>query len=257
MAPDGRSAYLLRSSGAVVADSLENPDVVERLDLGTGSSVVVAHADEIIDASVSADGRRLALVRWAGESVITLVDLDGSAVRTVRAPRQVPSDRFQGVNAVAISPDAGTIAYVLAVEAQAQVPVDTLRIRHLGTADDVLAYRAHDGESITDVDWAPDGSSVLAVVTHRDRHASVETPARYRVLRIDPRSLDVSIGDGFGPGITPLSSDGRQLAGIVPRPNESETRRFDLVTSTGATSVLALPESGVARDLSLARCSYE
>jgi hypothetical protein len=258
VAPDARTVYALRSSGGIGAHALAAPGVVDRIDLQTGTTTVVAHIPAITGQSLSADGGHLALAHTdvRGRSAITVVDLHHLHTRALGLPPDASGARFSTVDQVAISPDGAAVAYSLARQTVRRQKTETVRVHTLGTDEDLVLYTAAAGDHVTELDWAPDGSAVIGVLSHTDT-AAVEIPPQFRILRVDPRTAAVETTPGFGPEVSPAAADGRRLAGIVPQPSEAESHRYDLVTSEGANARLPLRRPDAAWGLSLARCAYE
>ncbi len=268
ISPDGRAVYHLRTSGRQLGDSPETPSVIERLDVATGSVTRVADLPGIVDLSISGDGRRLAAARTVEShpdtgldvSSVTIIDLASPTSTTTlpRAPDATP-DLFSSVTEVALAPDGGRLAYSLAVEVQRNHVVNSLRIRDLSTNSDTVIFTPQGTDFPTDLDWSPDGATVLASIRHQDAGDTVETPARFRTLRVDAASGRATLDDGFAQDFSPISADGDRLLGIAPAADaegNARGRALDLWVR-GRGVIAHLPIDPGAAGISIASCSYQ
>jgi hypothetical protein len=260
IAPDARTAYQLRSSGRVLGDSLEAPDVVERLDLASGRIEALVHLEGIVDLAVSADGRRLAAAHTVDADVhgVTVVD-----VASPGSPRALPpaadadASGFSAVNQVALSPDGSRVAYAQAIEAERHTVVQTLRIRDVETDADRVVYTAEGTDFFADVEWSADGSTVLAAVRTLQAGDTVESPPRFRTLRYDVAGGRATLDEGRAQDVTPLSPDGGRLLGVADAPSGSADWASVLVAwerRGGASDQLTIGRR--AHGISVAACSY-
>jgi hypothetical protein len=268
ISPDGRAVYQLRSSGRLLGDSAEAPGVVERLDLATGSVTRVAELPGIVDLSMSGDGRRLAVARTVEShpdtgldvSSVTIIDLASPAgPTTLPRPPDATADLFSSVTEVALSPDGGRVAYSLAIEAQRNHVVNSLRIRDLSSNVDTVVFTAQGTDFVTDLGWSPDGATVLAAIRHQDAGDTAEAPARFRTLRVDVASGRAGLDDGFAQDFSPISADGGRLLGIAPAPDaEGNARGRALASWDHGRGVTArMPIDPGASGLSIASCSHQ
>lgn len=268
ISPDGRAVYQLRSSGRQLGDSVEPPAVIERLDVATGSVERVAELPGIVDLSISGDGRRLAAARTVEShpdtgldvNSVSIVDLDSPAtpVTLPRAP-DATADLFSTVTEVALAPDGGRLAYALAIEVARNQVVNSLRIRDLSTNSDTVIFTPEGTDFVTDLDWSPDGTTVLASVQHQEAGDAAESPARFRTLRVDVASGESRVDDGFAQDFTPVSVDGDRLLGIAPAADaEGNARGRALDAWDRGRGVSArLPIDPGAAGISIASCSYQ
>ena len=268
ISPDGRAVYQLRSSGRLLGESAEAPAAIERLDVATGVVTPVAELPGIVDLNISGDGRRLAVARTVEShpdtgldvNSVTVIDLaPATAVTTLpRAPDATP-DLFSTVTEVALSPDGGRLAYALAIEAQRNHVVNSLRIRDLSTNVDTVAFTAQGTDFVTDLDWSPNGATVLASVRHQETGDTAETPARFRTLRVDAKAGQSTLGDGFAQDFSPVDADGSRLLGIAPAADaEGDLRGRALDSWVRGRGVNARqPIDAGAAGISVASCSYQ
>ena len=264
---DGLSVYQLRSSGRILGDSLEAPSVIERRDVRTGRTSTVAHVPAIVDLAVSGDGRRLAAAHMleahpdTGLDVNTVAVIDlaapGTPTELSRAP-DVPSGLYSAVDQVALSPTGDRVAYALAVEVSRGTVVDTLRIRDLASNADTVVYTASGTDFLSDVAWSPDGATVLAAIRYQQAGDSVESPARFRILRFDVAGGGTTLDDGYAADLSPRSLDGSTLLGLAPTPDAQGDPRGRALISWdrrgGVSDPLSIDHG--AAGISVAACSY-
>jgi hypothetical protein len=260
--------FQLRSSGRILGDSPEQPNVIEELDVGTGEVREIADLTGIVDLSVSDDGKWLAVAHSSPDAQqpgmflnsVTRVDLETGAVSEPmpRAP-DVPAELFSSVNQMALSPDGRFLAYALTVEVELYRNVITLRIRDLETDADSILYTAEGSDSISDLAWSADGATVVAAVTYRLTGDTLEAPLRFRTLRIAAEDGHVSTADGFAGGLSPIDREGSRLLGAesVWPPPESGSRSYEFVAWDETSHVTGeLPFDGATSGPSIASCSY-
>jgi len=268
ISPDGRAVYQLRSSGRLLGDSAETPGAVERVDLATGAVTRVADLPGIVDLSVSGDGRRLAAARTVEShpdtgldvSGVTIIDLASpSSTKTLPRPPDATADLFSSVTEVALAPDGGRVAYSIAIEVQRNHVVNSLRIRDLATNADSVIFTPQGTDFVTDLDWSPDGATVLASLRHQEAGDTAEAPARFRTLRVDVASGLVSVDDGFAQDSTPISADGGRLLGIAPAPDAERNPRGRALDSwdRGRGVNARIPIDPGATGISIASCSHQ
>lgn len=268
ISPDGRAVYLLRSSGRVLGDSLESPARIERLDVATGSVTPVAQLPGIVDLSVSDDGRRLAVAHAVESGAIsgpdvtsvTLIDLASQeAAKTLPQAPDAGGGLFRAVSEVALAPDGNRVAYALATEVQRHHIVNSLRIRDLSTDRDTVVYTADGTDFVSDLDWSPDGVTLLASLRYQNPGDTLEAPSRFRTLRVDVVGGRTTLDDGFAQEITPLSEDGRRLLGLAPAPDaEGDARGRALISwDRGHVPSDRLTVDRGAAEISVASCSYK
>jgi hypothetical protein len=260
ISPDGRAAYLLRTTGLVLGDSPETPGVIERLDVAGGDLTRIAELTGIVDLSVSGDGRRLAAAHTVEPDVngVTLLHLDDSdAVALPRAPDVDPRS-FSAVTDLALDADGDRVAYALAVESRSGRVVNTLRIRDVETGADSVVYTAQGTDFVSDVSWSADDTTVVAAIRHQEAVDTVESPARFRTLRVQASGGRTSVEDGFAQDISPASDDGARLFGLAPeRASAGEPPGRALVDwSRGRGIGGRLQIDRGATGLSIAACSY-
>ena len=267
ISPDGRSVYQLRSSGRVLGDSLEAPSVVERLDVGSGLVSRVAVLPAIVDLSVSGDGRRLAAAHMVQSRPDTGLDVNSVAVVDLASPgtptelspaADVPRDVYSVVNQVALSPSGDRVAYALAVEVRRGAVVNTLRVRDLATNADTVVYTAPSSEFLADLAWSPDGATILAAIRYQQAGDGVESPARFRTLRVDAASGRTTLNDGYAPDFSPRSVDGSTLVGLAPAPGAPADPRGRALISWERGRGASVPQSigRGASGISIASCSF-
>jgi DNA-binding beta-propeller fold protein YncE len=267
VSPDGVSVYQLRSSGRVLGDSLEAPSVIEQLDVRTGRVVRVAELPAIVDLAVSGDGRRLAAAHMVESrpdtgldvNSVAVVDLasPGTPTELSRAPDVAP-DVYSVVNEVALSPSGDRVAYALTVEIRRGVVVNTLRVRDLATDTDTVVYSATSSEFLADLAWSPDGATVVAAVRYQQAGDSVESPARFRTLRVDAASGRTTLDDGYAQDVSPRSVDASTLVGLAPAEGSSADPRGRALISWERGRGVSVPLSigHGASGISIASCSY-
>lgn len=267
ISPDGVSVYQLRSSGRVLGDSLEAPSVIEQLDVRTGRVARVAELSAIVDLAVSADGRRLAAAHMVEShpdtgldvNSVAVVDLasPGTPTQLSRAPDVAP-DVYSVVNEVALSPSGDRVAYALTVEVRRGVVVNTLRVRDLATNADTVVYSATSSEFLADLAWSPDGATVVAAVRYQQAGDSVESPARFRTLRVDAASGRTTLDDGYAQDVSPRSVDASTLVGLVPAEGSPADPRGRALISWERGRGVSVPLSigHGASGISIASCSY-
>jgi hypothetical protein len=266
ISPDALNVYQLRTSGRDQGDSLEAPDVVERLDVRTGRTTTVARLPGIVDLAVSGDGRRLAAAHTVqahpdtGLDVnsVAVVDLSsGSVTELARAPDVAP-DLYSAVTQVALSPAGDRVAYGLAVEVRRGVVVNTLRIRELAGDSDHVLYTAQGTDFLSDLAWSPDGATVVAAIRHQESGDDVESPARFRTLRVDVTAGGTSLDEGFAQDVSMRSADGTTLLGLAPASDSQGGAHGRALVSwdrgQGVSRPLAIDHG--AAGLSVASCSY-
>jgi hypothetical protein len=267
ISPDGRTVYQLRSSGRVLGDSLEEPSVIERLDVRTGEVARVAELPAIVDLAVSGDGRRLAAAHMLESRPDTGLDVNSVAVFDLASPGtptelsrapDVAPDVYSVVNEVALSPSGDRVAYALAVEVRRGTVVNTLRVRDLATNADTVFYTAAGTEFLADVAWSPDGATVLAAIRYQQAGDSVESPARFRTLRVDAASRRTTLDDGYAQDISPRSVDGSTLVGLAPAEGVPGDPRGRALVSWERGRRASAPQSigHAASGISIASCSY-
>lgn len=267
ISPDGRTVYHLRSSGRVLGDSPESPAVIERLDVATGAVSRVAELRGIVDLAVSDDGHRLAAAHTVefhpdtGLDVnsVTVIDL-ASPTRTATLPRapDAAANLFSSVTEVALAPDGGRVAYSLAIEVERNRVVNSLRIRDLSTNADAVIFTGQQTDFLTDLDWSPDGTTVLASIRHQEAGDTVESPPRFRTLRVDVAGGRATLEDGFAQDFSPIAADGSRLLGIAPAADaegNARGRALDAWDRGRGVSGRQPIDSGAA-GISVASCSY-
>jgi hypothetical protein len=267
ISPDGRSVYQLRSSGRVLGNSLEAPSVVEQLDVRTGEVAPVAELPSIVDLAVSGDGRRLAAAHMVQSrpdtgldvNSVAVVDLafTGTPTELSRAP-DVASDVYSVVNEVALDASGDRVAYALAVEVRHGLVINTLRLRDLATDVDTVVYTAAGSEFVADVAWSPDDATILATIRYQQAGDGVESPARFRTLRVDAASGRATLDDGHAQDFTPRSVDGSTLMGLAPTPGAPADPRGRALISWERRRGASAPQSigHGASGISIASCSY-
>jgi hypothetical protein len=268
ISPDGRAVYQLRTSGRLLGDSPEAPAVIERLDVTTGTVTQVAELPGIVDLSISGDGRRLAVARTVESHPATGLDVNSVTVIDLSAPTgtvTVPrapdagADLFSAVTEVALSPDGGRLAYALAIEVQRNHVVNSLRIRDLSTNADKVIFTAQGTDFLTDLDWSPNGDTVLASVRHQEPGDTAETPPRFRTLRVDVRAGRATLDDGFAQDFSPIAADGNRLLGVSPAADAEGGARGRALDSwvRGRGVSARLPIDPGSAGISVASCSYQ
>jgi hypothetical protein len=271
ISPDGRSVYQLRSSGRVLGDSLETPGLIEHLDLSSGAITPVASLPEIVDLSLSADGHRLAAAHAMGSPAergldangITVIDLT-QRIAPAPVPRTFAADNalFSAVTEVALDPDGTRVAYALAQEIRRNTVVNTLHIQDLApdtdTDTDTVVYTAEGTDFVSDVEWSPDGTAVLAAVRYQAAGDALEAPPRFRTVRVDGTTGATTISEGFAQDFSPISTDGSRLLGLAPAPGgEASLRGRALVSwDIGSRPASRLPVEGGATGIAVASCSF-
>jgi hypothetical protein len=268
ISPDGRAVYQLRSSGRLLGDSEEAPSVIERLDVATGAVSPVATLPGIVDLNISGDGRRLAAARTVEShpdtgldlNSVTVIDLTSptGTVTLPRAPDATP-DLFSSVTQVALAPDGGRVAYALAIEVTRNHVVNSLRIRDLSTNADRVVFTAPGTDFLADLEWSPDGTTVLSSVRHQEAGDAAESPPRFRTLRVDVANGRAAVDDGFAQDFSPIATDGSRLLGIGPeRDDEGNARGRALDSWDHGRGVSGrLPIDPGADGISIASCSYQ
>jgi hypothetical protein len=268
ISPDGRAVYQLRSSGRLLGDSREAPGVIERLNVATGAVTRVAELPGIVDLSISGDGRRLAVARTVEShpdtgldvNSVTVIDLASPTGATTipRAPDATP-DLFSAVTEAALSPDGGRLAYALAIEVQRNHVVNSVRIRDLSTNSDTVVFTAQGTDFLTDLDWSPDGATVLASVRHQEPADTAETPPRFRTLRVDVGAGRATLDDGFAQDFSPIADDGSRLLGVAPAADAAGDLRGRALDSwvRGRGVEARQPIDAGAAGISVASCSYQ
>ncbi len=267
ISPDAGAAYLLRSTGRLLGDSLETPGVIDRLDVVSGELSRLSALPGIVDLAVSGDGHRLAAAHTVRSepgtgldvNSITLLDVDtpDTSVTLPRAPGTDPGS-FSAVTALALDADGDRVAYALAVEVRPGDVVNTLRIRDVASGADSLVHTAEGADFVSDVAWSADDTTVIAAIRHQEPADTVESPARFRTLRVQAADGRTSVDDGFAQDISPASVDGARLLGLAPeRATAGGPPGRALVSwirGRGITGRLAIDRG--ATDLSVAACSY-
>jgi hypothetical protein len=268
ISPDGRWVYQLRSSGRVLGDSLEPPAFIERLDVATGRVTPVADLPGISDLTVSGDGRYLAAAHRVASAPdngldvnsVTVIDLasPGTPTTLPRAP-DARADVFSDVTEVALAPDGGRLSYALAIETRRNQVVHTLRIRDLSTNADTVVYTAQGTDFVSDVDWSPDGSTILGTIRYQAVGDTAEAPPRFRTLRVDVRNGRTTLTGGLAQEVSPASGDGSRLLGLAPVPDaEGGARGRSLISwDRGGQPSSRMPVARGAAGLSVASCSYQ
>jgi len=268
ISPDARSVYELRSSGRLLGDALEPAAIIERLDVATGRVTSVADLPGINDLTVSGDGRRLAAAHRVAAhpdtgldvNSVTVIDLasPGTPV-TLPRPPDARADLFSDVTEVALSPDGGRLAYALAIEVQRGQVVNSLRIRDLSTNADAVVHTAQGTEFLSDLDWSPDGSAILATVRYQAAGDTAEAPSRFRTLRVDVAGGGTTLSEGFAQEVSPANADGSRLLGLAPAPDaEGGAHGRSLISwDRGQQLSNRLPVDRGAAGLSIASCSYQ
>ena len=266
ISPDGRSVYQLRSSGRLLGDALEAAAIIERLDVATGSVSPVAELPGITDLTVSGDGRFLAVAHQVTARPDTGLDVNGVSVVDLaspaapvtlpRAPDARP-DLFSDVTEVALAPDGGRLAYALAVEVRRNQVVNSLRIRDLATNTDTVVYTAQGTDFVSDVDWSPDGSTILATIRYQAAGDTAEAPPRYRILRVDVAGGRTTLSEGFAQEVSPARADGSRLLGFAPDAEGGARGRSLIAWDQGQRLSSRLPVDHAAAGLSIASCSYQ
>ena len=264
ISPDGRTIYQLRSSGRLLGDSVEAPSVIEQRDVRTGRTSTVAQLPAIVDLAVSDDGRRLAVAHTAESHPDTGLDVNTVAVVDLASPDtptelsrapDVAPDLYSVVTQVALSPDGTRVAYALAVEVRRGAVVTTLRIRDLGTNADAVVYTAQGSDFFTDLAWSPDGATVLAVIRYQNAGDDVDSPARFRTLRVDPAGGGAAVETGYAPDLSPRSVDAGTLIGLAPTPDDPRGRALvSWARGRGPSERMSIGHG--AAGLSVASCSY-
>ena len=268
ISPDGRSVYQLRSSGRLLGDALEPAAIIERLDVATGRVSPVAELPGISDLTVSGDGRRLAAAHRVAAGPDTGLDVNSVTVIDLASPAtpvtlpRAPDARaglFSDVTEVALAPDGGRLAYALAIEVRRGQVVNSLRIRDLSTGADVVVYTAEGTDFVSDVDWSPDGATIVATIRYQAAGDTAEAGPRFRTLRIDVASGRTTPSEGFAQEVSPISSDGGRLLGLAPaRDAEGGTRGRSLISWDRDQRLSGrLPVDRAAAALSVASCSYQ
>jgi hypothetical protein len=262
--PDGRTAYLLRSSGRVLGDAPEAPGVVDRLDVASGKLTRLAAVPGAVDLAVSGDGGRLAVAHTVESDPdvhsISMLDVD-SPDDAVPLPRPPDVDRadFSAVTQVALDADGDRVAYALAVEERPGQVVDTLRIRDVASGADTVVHTSPGTDFIADVAWSADDSTVIAAIRHQEAGDTVEAPARFRTLRVQLPGGRTSVDDGFAQDISPGSADGARLFGLAPARAAATggPPGRALVSWSRARGITGrLPLDRGATELSVAACNY-
>jgi hypothetical protein len=261
---DGLTIYQLRSSGRLVGDSMQAASVIERRDVRTGRTATVVQLPAIVDLAISDDGRRLAVAHTAeshpdtGLDVNTVAVIDlaspGTPTELSRAP-DVAQDLYSVVTQVALSPDGTGVAYALAVEVRRGTIVSTLRIRDLTTNADKVVYTAQGSDFLSDLAWSPDGATVLAAIRYQQTGDDVESPARFRTLRVGPAGDEAAVEAGYAPDLSPRSVDAGTLIGLAPVPGNPRDRALvSWARGRGASDRLSIGHG--AAGISVAACSY-
>src|SRR3954451_3950159 len=264
ISPDALTIYQLRSSGRLLGDSLEAPSVIEQRDARTGRTSTVAHLPAIVDLAVSDDGRRLAVAHTAESHPDTGLDVNTVAVIDLGSPDtptelsrapDVGPDLYSAVTQVALSPDGTEVAYALAVEVRRGAVATTLRIRDLGTNADAVVYTAQGSDFFTDLAWSPDGATVLAAIRYQNAGDDVDSPARFRTLRVDVAGGGTARETGYAPDLSPRSSDAGTLIGLAPAPDDPRGRALvSWARGRGPSDRLTIGHG--AAGISVASCSY-
>jgi hypothetical protein len=268
ISPDGRSIYQLRSSGRLLGDALEPAGVIERLDVATGRVSPVADLPGISDLTVSGDGRRLAAAHRMTARPDTGVDVNTVTVFELASPgtpvtlpraQDARADLFSDVTEIALAPDGGRLAYALGIEVRRNQVLNTLRIRDLSTNADTVVHTMQGTDFISDVDWSPDGTTVLATVRYQAAEDTLESPSRFRTLRVDVASGRTTLSEGFAQEISPASADGTRLLGLAPAADAEDGARGRSLLSwdRGQQPGSRLPVDRGAAGLSVASCSYQ
>jgi hypothetical protein len=267
ISPDGRTAYLLRSTGRVLGDSVETPGVVERLDVVRGNLSRMAELPGIVDLAVSGDGGRLAAAHTVRSDPGTGPDVNGITILDIDAPdtavslpraSDVDAGSFSAVTDLALDADGDRVAYALAVEVRPGRVVNTLRIRDVASGTDTVVHTAEGTDFVSEVVWSADDTTVVAAIRHQEPGDAVESPARFRTLRVELPGGRTSVEDGLAQDISPASPDGSRLLGLAPeRAAAGEPPGRALVSWTRSRDVTGrLDIDRGARELSIAACSY-
>jgi hypothetical protein len=265
IAPDARTVYQLRSSGRLLADALETPGIVERLDVATGEATTFAQLPGSVDLTVSDDGRWVAVAHTVEShpdtgldvNSITVIDtLSPTASTTLaRAPEALPN-LFSVVTEVALSPDGGRLAYVLSVEVQRGTVVNSLHMRDLQTGADTVLYTPEGTDFVSDVAWPPEGATVVAAIRHQDAEDPVEAPARFRSVHVDLASGRTTLHESYSQELSPVSVDGNRLLGLAPGAAGDPQSRALIAWDRHRGVSNPLPIDHAAAGISVASCSY-
>ncbi len=244
--------------------------MIERLDVVTGGVTPVATLPGIVDLSISGDGRRLAAARTVESHPDTGLDVSSVTILDVASPAgattlsqapDVAADLFTSVTKVALSPDGGRLAYSLTIEVQRNHVVNSLRIRDLSTNADTVIYTLQGTDFLTDLDWSPNGATVLGSVRHQEPGDTAETAPRFRTLRVNVGAAPATatLDDGFAQDFSPIAADGSRLLGVAPAADAEGTSRGRVLDSwaPGRGVSARLPIDPGAAGISVASCSYQ
>ena len=137
--------------------------------------------------------------------------------------------------------------------------LNTLRIRDLSTNADTVVHTVQGTDFVSDLDWSPDGATVLATVRYQAAGDTVEAPPRFRTLRVDVASGRTTLSEGFAQETSPASADGSRLLGLAPAPDAEDGARGRSLLSwdRGGQPSSRVPVDRGAAGLSVASCSYQ
>jgi len=260
ISPDARTVYQISRSGEIEMDSLVGPDTIERWELEGGAVATIREYPEILDISLSADGRFLAVAHAIADPMFGVSVLDLDAAAKVE-PVVVIGDGsgYAGTAApVALSPDGGQLAYGFHRLDEVRGTVfSSVRLLDLATGKDSLLTDTN-GKTVTDLVWSADGATVIVGLNYLPEGGTVETPLAFEILRLDPSSGQIRREDGFTFDISPISLTGDRLIGFGPSRQEGDIDGKSLIVfGAGEVSAVSLSLDFQPRGIDVAECSYK
>jgi Tol biopolymer transport system component len=186
---------------------------------------------DLLGTSVSADGRYLTFIDWAGDDEVMIRDLLTGHVERVTYDRG--RKPWSGPVEVQISPDGSRVAY-LWFNGEAD-PEDALEVRVIrrGEKEAQIVYRGTNFEYPELWGWLPDGSGVLFLAYKDDGSHRLMTVAEAS----DSARTLMNFGP-TGPSYGAIAPDGSHIAYAWPQDRAENLDVFVLDLGTGSMTPL-------------------